>query len=54
MNTPLFVTTVFIQSFSFLCKENAQIITPSPHHLKTNTKTNYNQKQLNKDRICIS
>lgn len=33
---PFFVTTVFIQSFPFLGKENAQIITPSPYPLKTN------------------
>lgn len=40
MNTPLFVTTVFIQSFPFLGKENAQIINPSLQPLKTNTQTN--------------
>lgn len=41
MNTPpFFVTTVFIQSFPFLGKENAQIITPNPQPLKTNTQAN--------------
>lgn len=30
MNTPLFVTTVFIQSFSFLCKKMHKLLPPPP------------------------
>lgn len=56
MNTPLFVPTVFIQSFPFLGKENAQIINPlppTPQNKHTN-KQFTTKNSLIRDRICTS